>query len=78
MDFEQRIFQFIGKNKLIGPRGLVVVGVSGGADSMALLLALASLRHDLGVQLHAAHFNHQFRPEAQGRMSVLLPAGASN
>ena len=64
MNFEQRIFQFIGKNKLIAPRGRVVVGVSGGADSMALLLALAGLRHDLGVQLHAAHFNHKFRPEA--------------
>jgi tRNA(Ile)-lysidine synthase len=64
MNFEQRIFQFIGKNKLIVPRGRVVVGVSGGADSMALLLTLAGLRHDLGVQLHAAHFNHRFRPEA--------------
>jgi tRNA(Ile)-lysidine synthase len=64
MDFEQRIFQFIKKNKLIAPRGLVVIGASGGADSMALLLTLDRLRHDLGVQLHAAHFNHQFRPEA--------------
>lgn len=48
----------------MAPRGLVVIGVSGGADSMALLLVLAGLRHDLGVQLHAAHFNHRFRPEA--------------
>ena len=43
MNFEQRILQFIGKNKLIAPRGLVIVGVSGGADSMALLLALVGL-----------------------------------
>ena len=64
MNFEQRIFQFIGKNKLIAPTGRVLVGVSGGADSMALLLVLAGLRHDLGVQLHAAHFNHKFRAEA--------------
>ena len=42
----------------------MIVGVSGGADSMALLLALSRLRHDLGVQLHAAHFNHRYRPEA--------------
>jgi len=41
-----------------------VLGVSGGADSMALLLCLSGLRHDLGVQLHAVHFNHKFRPEA--------------
>jgi tRNA(Ile)-lysidine synthase len=64
MNFEQRIFQFIEKNKLMVPRGRVLVGVSGGADSMALLLALAGLRHDLGIQLHGAHFNHRFRPEA--------------
>jgi len=65
MNFEKRIFQFITKNKLISARGLVLIGVSGGADSMALLLALSALRHDLGIELHAAHFNHQFRPEAK-------------
>jgi tRNA(Ile)-lysidine synthase len=85
LNFEQRIFQFIGKNKLIAPRGLVVIGISGGADSMALLMALAGLRHVLGVQLHAAHFNHQFRPEASrderfvanwcGRFNVPLTVG---
>jgi tRNA(Ile)-lysidine synthase len=64
MNFEQRIFDFIRKNKLIAPRGQVLVGVSGGADSMALLLALGHLRHDLGVSLSAAHFNHKFRPES--------------
>jgi len=48
----------------MAPRRVVVIGVSGGADSMALLLALAGLRHELGVQLHAAHFNHKFRPGA--------------
>ena len=77
MNFEQRIFQFIRKNKLIAPRGLVLVGVSGGADSMALLTALAALRHDLGVQLHAVHFNHKFRPEACV-MNVLSSNGAGN
>lgn len=64
MNFEQRIFQFIKKNKLLTPRGLVLIGVSGGADSMALLAVISALRHDLGIQLHAAHFNHRFRPEA--------------
>jgi tRNA(Ile)-lysidine synthase len=64
MNFEQRVSQSIEKNKLIAPRGLVVVGVSGGADSMALLAALAGLRHHLGIQLHAVHFNHRFRPES--------------
>jgi len=65
MNFEQKILQFIRKNKLISPRGQVIIGVSGGADSMALLSTLAALRHDLGVQLHAVHFNHRLRPDAR-------------
>jgi len=64
MDLEQRIFQFIEKNKLITSRSRVLIGVSGGADSMALLRCLSGLRHDLGVQLYAAHFNHKLRPQA--------------
>jgi tRNA(Ile)-lysidine synthase len=72
MNFEQQILQFIEKNKLMSPRELVIVGVSGGADSMALLVALAGLRHDLGVRLHAVHFNHKFRPEAPGDERFVL------
>jgi tRNA(Ile)-lysidine synthase len=41
----------------------VAVGVSGGADSVALLLLLLDLREELGVMLLVAHFNHQLRGE---------------
>jgi tRNA(Ile)-lysidine synthase len=41
----------------------VVIGVSGGADSVSLLLALDELRKmgKLGLRLVAAHFNHKLR-----------------
>lgn len=39
----------------------VICAVSGGADSMALLFALYLLRDKLGVQVQAAHFNHNLR-----------------
>jgi len=39
----------------------VGVGVSGGADSVALLLLLDELREELGITLLVAHFNHQLR-----------------
>lgn len=42
----------------------VVVGVSGGADSLALLHALASLRKRLGVQVAAATLDHGLRGAA--------------
>ncbi len=51
----------------IAARGLlragerVAVAVSGGADSVALLLLLIDLRKQLGVVLSVAHFNHKLR-----------------
>lgn len=39
----------------------VLVGVSGGADSVALLLVLSDLRETLGFELCAAHLNHGIR-----------------
>lgn len=43
---------------------LIVVGVSGGADSLALLHALAALRKRLDVRLIAATLDHGLRGEA--------------
>jgi tRNA(Ile)-lysidine synthetase-like protein len=42
----------------------VVVGVSGGADSLCLLDILDRLRNHLGVGLHVAHLNHMLRGAA--------------
>jgi tRNA(Ile)-lysidine synthase len=39
----------------------VAVAVSGGADSVALLLLLVDLRKQVGVVLSVAHFNHKLR-----------------
>ena len=42
----------------------VLVGLSGGPDSVALLYALTTLRADLRLELHAVHVNHGIRKEA--------------
>lgn len=39
----------------------VTVALSGGADSMALLHVLLSLKDELGITVEAAHFNHMIR-----------------
>ena len=41
----------------------LVVGVSGGPDSTALLYCLYRLRRAWNLQLHVAHLNHDFRGE---------------
>ena len=45
----------------------ITVALSGGADSMALLCVLSSLKDKLGITLYAAHFNHKIRGEEADR-----------
>ncbi|HEY6196342.1 MAG TPA: tRNA lysidine(34) synthetase TilS, partial [Candidatus Eisenbacteria bacterium] len=47
------------------PGSTLLVAVSGGADSTALLVALASLAREFGIRLHVAHLHHGLRgPDA--------------
>ncbi|MCL4464610.1 MAG: tRNA lysidine(34) synthetase TilS [Chloroflexi bacterium] len=48
---------------LVRPGQLLVVAVSGGPDSVALLHALRQLAPERGFSLHVAHLNHQLRGE---------------
>ena len=52
----------LGLDASLFPPGLrVAVGLSGGADSVALLRALADRSRDLGIVLHIAHLHHGLR-----------------
>lgn len=39
----------------------MLVALSGGADSVALLTALFRIKHECGLDVSAAHFNHMIR-----------------
>jgi len=58
---ESKVLNFIQRYSLISSEELVVVGVSGGADSVCLLHVLSKCRKRLGVKLHVAHFDHLLR-----------------
>ena len=61
MNLVSQIEQTIEADKLIAPGDAVVVAVSGGPDSVALLHVLFLLAPKWDLRLVAAHVNHQFR-----------------
>lgn len=61
-----KVKRTIEKYQMIRPGDLVLVAVSGGPDSVALLSILHKLAPELGFSLVAAHLNHRLRPEAEG------------
>ena len=60
---KEKVRKYIQTNQLFSQKGLVLVGVSGGADSVALLLILK----ELGYQLQALHCNFHLRQEESDR-----------
>ena len=64
-DLKQKVLSTIQKYNLIQKGDKIVIGVSGGPDSMCLLNCLFSLQKVLGIELVVAHINHMLREEAE-------------
>jgi tRNA(Ile)-lysidine synthase len=60
-DLHRRVLDTIGRHSMIGSGGRLGIGVSGGADSVAMLRIFAELRTHLGIAVLVLHFNHQLR-----------------
>ena len=59
--------RFIENNKLIEKEDRVVLGVSGGADSVCLLHTLCKLQKALEIRLFVVHINHGIRGKEASR-----------
>lgn len=57
----------IKKYRLIEDGDGIVIGLSGGADSVCLTHALWQLKDELGIRLYTAHMNHCLRGDAADR-----------
>lgn len=63
--FEEKVCSFIREHQMLSPGGRVVAGISGGADSVCLLLMLLKWRERYGLEFAAVHVNHRIRREAE-------------
>ena len=61
----EEVYNFI-KNKIgLEPNDTIVVGVSGGPDSMALLYILNEFKKKLDLKIVCAHVNHNKSVESE-------------
>ncbi len=63
LEFEENVYNWIQKQDMISPGDGVIVGVSGGADSVALLLFLCRMRKKMQITLRCIHVEHGIRGE---------------
>lgn len=71
LTLSEKVYNFTGENCLFTAPATVVVGVSGGADSMALLHVMHTWRED-GLRVIAVHVHHGLRGEEADRDESLV------
>ncbi len=68
----RKVRHAVEEHRLLAGCSTVLVGVSGGADSVALLVALRRLCGEGPPRLHVAHFNHGIRGRAAAADEVFV------
>ena len=58
-----KLYSALSRYEMLKHGDTLIVAVSGGADSVALLFGMYLLKDKLKIKLEAAHFNHQLRGE---------------
>ena len=67
MNFIESVEKYIDDNSLLDDGDGVVIGLSGGADSVSLLIALCEIREKRKLSLAAVHLNHMIRGKEADR-----------
>lgn len=60
----KKVKEYIARHRLIDAGDHIILGVSGGPDSMALLHIMVALSGPMHFRITVAHVNHGLRPEA--------------
>lgn len=64
MDVKQKILDTIKKHNLLQNGTHIVLGLSGGPDSVCLFDVLCEIAWEMNLTIHPVHVNHKFRPGA--------------
>lgn len=60
----EKVYEFFNREVNLRKEDVIVIGVSGGPDSMALLTILVHLKEKIGFSIVVAHVNHNVRKES--------------
>ncbi len=69
----KKVSEYAEKYHMLSAGDTVVTGISGGADSVCLLLLLSAMQEKMNIRLLAVHVNHKIRQEA-GRDAAFAEA----
>ena len=75
---EKLIVNFFKEHNLILHKKRLVVAVSTGVDSMALLVSLLNLRDEYNLDIHIVHVNHMVREQSNLEEEYILSFGKKN
>ena len=64
-EVEAKVFRWMDQHHMVTPGDRIILGVSGGADSMCLLTLFLRLKKQIPLTLHVVHVDHQMRQEAK-------------
>ncbi len=78
MTLLENIEQYIQKHTLIQHNNTIIIGLSGGPDSVFLLHALIALQNKYNLTLIAAHLNHEWRQEADSEEELCRNVAAQH
>ena len=75
---EKQTLKIVRQEQLVQDGDRILIGVSGGPDSLALLHVLARLAPDLHITLAAVYVNHGLRPDETHEEKTHVEAAANN
>ena len=78
----ERVDSFLKKWEMVQEGDSILLGISGGADSVCLARYFLARREALSLKLYAVHINHMLRGEeveaAYGIQTVVMPENGYN